>query len=289
MDFWAQHKDFILKVLAGFGVFLVALIARGITYGEELEDGIKKNKSLVAKIKRVKIAPTAKITELERQAEALGANVDAIVGDIGFDASRDTLDLDLIERTLGYLRKYRGAPEREIRAAAQEARGAIRAELNGGFGQLRLTVQDDLIGEASEKNIRVEEGLGYATVTQLEADELLKYLLQLEMAARLVRACIDARVDAIDEIRITDKARTQPIPGANPEFLQEYVVSIKFRGAQSAVRTVLNGLETNAPRVPWRELKIDRLDRPADHLRVDLKVVPVAVNAEVPFIPEKAE
>ena len=31
MDFWPQHKDFVLRVLAGFGVFLVALIARGIT------------------------------------------------------------------------------------------------------------------------------------------------------------------------------------------------------------------------------------------------------------------
>ena len=36
MDFGAQHKDFVLKVLAGFGVFLVALIARGVCYGDDL-------------------------------------------------------------------------------------------------------------------------------------------------------------------------------------------------------------------------------------------------------------
>ena len=39
MDFWAQHKDFVLKVLAGFAVFVVALIARGVVYGDDLEQG----------------------------------------------------------------------------------------------------------------------------------------------------------------------------------------------------------------------------------------------------------
>ncbi len=38
MDFWAQHKDFVLKILAGLGVFIVAIIARRITYGDELEN-----------------------------------------------------------------------------------------------------------------------------------------------------------------------------------------------------------------------------------------------------------
>ena len=47
MDFWAQHKDFVLKVLAGVGVFLVALIARGVVYGDELVERAWPNRDLV--------------------------------------------------------------------------------------------------------------------------------------------------------------------------------------------------------------------------------------------------
>jgi hypothetical protein len=35
--------------------------------------------------------------------------------------------------------------------------------------------------------------------------------------------------------------------------------------------------------VPWRELKITRLPRPADHLGVELTVLALAANPAVPF------
>ena len=294
MDLWAQHKDFILKALAGFGVFLVALIARGITYGDELEEGQSKNKRLASKIAGMSIVPISKIATLENQADRLSANALAIASEIGWNAGEESLELRLITATLRYLRKYRGASAAEIKAAGRDALDAIRAELNGGFGQLRLTVQDELVGEANEKNIRIDEGLGFDHVIQLDAGELVKYLLQLEVTARVVRYCIgvertDPRAIAVLEVNITSDTRGEVIPGANPDFLQEYPVRFRFIASQVATARIFNKLETERQRVPWRKLRIERLQRPADHLGVDLLIVPMAVNPAVAFVPEEAE
>jgi hypothetical protein len=285
VDFWAQHKDFVLKILAGLGVFLVALIARSITYGDELEMAMAGNRGLAGKMSRMKIANQAEIRGLEQNRTALEANTNTILGQIGWNSSDAGLAGDLVRRILGYTRTYERGPV--LDAAAERDLEAIRANLDGGFGQLRLKVRDDLVEEASERNITLAEGLGFQSVTQLDDGELIKYLMQLELSARLARYCIDAGVLAIDEMRIQTKSR-ESIPDANPEFLEEYTVTIAFRTSQPALIQILNRLEErDDKRVPWRELKITRLPRPADHLGVELTVLALAANPAVPF--EKGE
>ena len=77
------------------------------------------------------------------------------------------------------------------------------------------------------------------------------------------------------------------IPDANPEFLQEYVVTIKCRTAQKGLIEMINKLESTTPRVQIRELDVSRLTRPANHLSVELKVVALAASPDVEF--EKEE
>lgn len=289
MDFWAQHKDFVLKVLLGFGVFLVALIARGITYGDEVDIGRKQNDGAAAKIRRTKLASLSAIGQLEADAGRLAANAKAITKEIGWDAADETLELKLIQRILGYMRRYRGEGARELAAEADRRREAIRDDTNGGFGQLRLMVRDDLIEEAGEKNISLGTGIGYENVVQFDDPELLKYLLQLELAARIVRYAIDARVDSLEGVRITERQKREVIPGANKEFLQEYAVQVSFTSGQKAALDILNRLESDLPRAPLRTLRAERAARPADHIAVELTVMAVAANADVPFIDEEKE
>ena len=283
MDFWAQHKDFVLRVAAGFGIFLVALIARGITYGDELEAGERINKRAVGDLKKMKIVKSSDVADLEENAKKLIRNADALRGQIGFDISDpEALKAELIKRTLGYLRTYRETRDATKRDNdAQNYSQAIAANVNGGFGQLRLTARDELVEEASERNIRVE-GVGFDAVTTLEDEELLKYLLQLELVARLARYCIDAGVTAIEEIRIETKDH-ETIPGANPAFLYEYTVRFGFRGSVKATAEVLNKLN-DAPAVPMRGLSLERTSRPADHLIVEMQLLAVAADTSVPFI-----
>lgn len=289
MDFWAQHKDFVLKVLLGFGVFLVALIARGITYGDEVELAQKANSAAAAKIRRTKIASLSAIGQLEADADQLAANTKAITREIGWDAADETLELKLIQRILGYMRRYRGEGAGELVAEADRRRQAIRDDTNGGFGQLRLMVRDDLLEEAGEKNIAMGTGIGYENLVQFDDPELLKYLLQLELAARVVRYAIDARVDSLESVRITERQKREVVPGANKEFLQEYPVQVSFTSGQKAALEILNRLESELPRPPLRALQAERAPRPADHVAVDLTVLAVAANPEVPFIDEEKE
>ena len=83
MDFWAQHKDFVLKVLAGFAVFVVALIARGVVYGDDLEQGQGKNGKMAREVRGMKIADIRAIKELEGDTKRLHKNAVAIIGQIG--------------------------------------------------------------------------------------------------------------------------------------------------------------------------------------------------------------
>ena len=88
MDFWAQHKDFILKVLAGVGVFLVALIARGITYGDELENEQARTGKLKNEISSKKIPKPAEIRELNAIAAQLQQNADSLAGQVGWNLGK---------------------------------------------------------------------------------------------------------------------------------------------------------------------------------------------------------
>ncbi|MCK6459315.1 MAG: hypothetical protein L6Q95_05415 [Planctomycetes bacterium] len=291
MDFWAQHKDFILRILAGVGVFLVALIARSITYGDELEKEQAANVRLAGKIRALKVAPESEIQALEADAERLKANAHLLTGQIGWDLSDDRLEQKLLRRIVGYTREYAQQGEDAIQRAVEDFRGGIQQDINGGFGRLRLMVSQALVDEAKVKGIKVEkdrEGIGFGAVTDMAEDELTMYLLQLELVARVARAAIDARVDSFDDVRITTSRGREPvIPGANPSFLQQYEVTVVFTANQDAARAVLDRLEEDAPRVPVAALRLGRVKRPADHLSVELALHAVAANPDVPFAEEK--
>lgn len=285
MDFWAQHKDFILKVLAGVGVFLVALIVRGMTYGDELQKEESTNQQLARKVKMLKIAPLPQIEATEKDTEALEKDAETITEQIGFDLGKDGLQMDLLKRMVGYTRRYRDNVDQE----AQRHRDALQQDLDGGFGQLRLMLRQELSEEASEKNIQLP-GIGFENVLEVDEGEVLKYLLQLELAARVVRYAIDAPVDAVTDLTITTKQREVAIPDANPDFLQEYAVKVALRGSQASIANILNRLEEELPRVPLQKLQITRVTRPADRIDVDLTLLAVAADPRVPFAaPEKKE
>lgn len=291
MDFWAQHKDFILKILAGVGVFLVALIARSITYGDELETQQALNRSRAARVRALQVAKESEIEELRKDAERLQANARAMTGQIGWDLSDDRLEQKLLKRIVGYTRAYAQRGEDAIQRAAEDFRGAIQEDLNSGFGRLRIMVRQELVEEAKEKGLKVDkdrEGIGFEAVTDMAEDERLQYLLQLELVARVARAAIDARVDSFDEVRImTSRGREAVIPGANPAFLQEYTVTVSFTASADAALAVLNRLEQEAPHVPIAELRVGRVKRPADHLFVELTLLATAANPDVPFAEKK--
>lgn len=287
MDFWAQHKEFVLKILAGFGVFLVAVIARGIVYGEDVDDLQRTNTQLASKIQRLKLAPPSVVATLQQNASRLQQNAAAIADQVGWNASEpDALVTQLIRRTLSYLPRFRDADPATLDAETSQKRQAIKDNLNGGFGELRLLVRDELIDEANVRNIRVTDGIGFEGATDLQPGDLLKYLLQLELVSRLTSYMIEAGVDGIEEIRIEPRT-VEAIPGANADFLQEYPVRLRFRSSQPALYRILNRLERESPAVPLRTLRVDRVDRPLDHVMAELTLVALASNTEVPFQAEE--
>ncbi len=288
MEFWAQHKDFVLKILAGVGVFLVALIARGVVYGDELEIEMAENVRKTGEIRARNLLKTGDIDSLNRNAEALEANIEDLSNQIGWDLRRSDFDLVLIRRSLSYLRRFQGegADKSGLDAEAQTYRELIRADLDGGFGQLRHNVKDDLVEEANEKGVRLGAGLGYSQISSIEEDELNGYLMQLELAARIVRYCIDARVDSIDEIRL-DKKPKEAIQGANPNFFQEYAVDFFIVGEQEDIGQSLGRLQKLRPNPPLKLVQLTRLKKPRDHVKAQVTVLACAIDPDAPFAEEK--
>jgi hypothetical protein len=285
VDFWAQHKDFVLRILAGFGVFLVAIIARSIVYGDDLENETSRNAKLAGEIARMKIGDRGKIRELEKTRDTLQRNGAELARQIGWPINEGNLELTLIRRILKTMREHRGDDDDTIAARAQDELNNIRVDLNGGFSQLRLAVRDDLVTEASELNV-VLDRIGFENVIEMEPSELVKYLVQLELVSRIVRSAIDARIDGFEDINIETEDREE-IPGANEEFLREYAVHLVFQGRQPAVGAVLDSLEESAPYPPWRELRLERVERPRDHIRATLSVLAIVVNTDVKFEAQK--
>jgi len=295
MDFWAQHKDFVLRVAAGFAVFLVALIARGIMYGDELEDAQKSNRALKGRIAGMKIARNRDIGWLLKDKQTLQENSAAIAGQIAFSGTPEQLQPLLIRRTLAYLREFREDPEggtSRLERAVRMMQEALRIDLNGGFSQLRLRVAESMRDEAQELDIGVPDkgGFGFEHATRISESDLERYLLQLELGTRIVRYCIDARIDAIEDVRAT-KAVGEVIRGANPEFMREFEVYIRFRASQEAAVKVLGRLDLESPAAPDRHLSIRRLDRPRNHVEVALTSLAIAINLDenLPFVAPKKE
>ena len=284
MDFWAQHKDFVLKILAGFGVYLVALIARGVVYGDELEEATAENIGLSSQIRARQLLDSRAIDGLDRDSEALEKNIEDLSSQIGWDLRRSDFDLVLIRRSLSYLSRFQGedADQSALDAEAQTYRKLIRADLDGGFGQLRHNVKDDLLEEANEKGVRLGAGLGYSQITSISEEELNGYLMQLELAARVVRYSIDARVDAIEEIRL-EKEPKEPIPGANPKFFQQYAVDFFIVGEQEDIGQILGRLQKTRPNPPLKLVQLTRLKQPRDHVKAQITVLACATDPDQPF------
>jgi hypothetical protein len=297
VDFWAQHKDFILKVLAGFGVFLVALIARGIVYGDELEAEQSRNRRLAGQIRSRKIVAKKTVASLNRAAEALQANVNNLAAEIGFDASDEkALRLELLTRIARYIHEIRGGIGDSPEVMAARVQQNFDVNLNGTFGALRLLMRDEILDEAGERNVAVpEEGLGFQSLVSIESGDLLKYLLQLELVTRVVSDAMGMEVrtatgqretisvEAIGEVRI-DTADQTPHPlgsGVNPQFLREYEVRITLRGSEQSIINLVNRLESGTPSVPVRTLRAER--RPRDQIEIEMRLLAVATNTSVEF------
>ncbi len=299
MDFWAQHKDFILKVLAGFGVFLVALIARGIVYGDDLETAQSRNKKFANQIKSKKVVPRRKVAELNRAAKQLQANVETLAKEIGWDASnerelRRALLATTFRRLIALGVGNEGDSPEDLARIVDEN---FDVNLNGTFGALRLRVRDDVLLEAGERNVALpEDGLGFGQLVSIESGDLLKYLLQLELMTRVLTNALgmeirDAetgrkemlRVEAIEEVRIDTQDTTAPPlgGGVNPQFLREYEVRMVVRGDERTILSLINQLEASRPRVPIRSMRAER--RPRGMIAMELRMLAVAVNTGVDF------
>jgi len=302
VDFWAQHKDFILKVLAGLGVFLVALIARGVVFGDDLERAETKGRTYASTVRRAKVVDRSDVNALKRAAEQLQDQTRSLATEIGWDATDErALQRELLERALERIIRLRELPD-DPKELAKRVQQSLAVNLNGAFGELRLRLREEMLDEAAERGVGApDDGLGFAQLVSIESVDLTKYLLQLELVSRVVHDALgmDIRrggktmtvaMNQIVEVRIDSQDETEPaIPGANPAFLREYVVRFRLRGSEAAVLELMNRLDDPryGPRVPIRQVKAERRDR--DLIDLDLRLVAVAVQPKVDFTVSKEQ
>ena len=76
--------------------------------------------------------------------------------------------------------------------------------------------------------------------------------------------------------------------GANPEFIREYAVRIRFKSTLRAAVEVLRRLNDESPTVGLRSMRFDRTTRPRDHVVVEITVLAMAATLDVPFAKEES-
>jgi hypothetical protein len=275
-NLWQRHRTFILKILAGLAVCLLAWIIGSSLSGKGMDTLIARNDSVRRSIRSMSV-PSPKDTSAYRAAaDELRKRILFVANRVAETRSGENLRTGLIKDLLVLVGQDSPATRDElIRQSRQNAQACVT--------RLQGMATTALRREAGPKNIVIDERLGFDGV-EVASGEVDRYLLTLKLIVEAVRMGIDEGVSEIRTISIQ-----QPGGGRFEEedtFLREYPVTLTYRGASAVLLRILDRL--NAPEHPFpiqalRRFQADRQAREDDAMSMDLELVALRVSPAAPL------
>lgn len=203
-DIWQGHKKFILAVGGAAIAFLVAKAIIGSTWDV---DSLSSNaRSTSTQLKKLAAASPAELSAVQAQCS------------------------DLRER-LAELQKrmeFTTAPEYLL----PEGKNADLV-----FNEVRARAQEELIGKAARRNIRVDESLGMPQFTPSGREAIQRSLRALNVVEKVVEAAVAAEVRSVDGIEVTE-ARTRKRT-KDDAFIDALPVRFNISGRATALAALL--------------------------------------------------
>jgi hypothetical protein len=246
-EMWQRHKSFILQIVVGGIVFLVAFFIMRSMYGDEQDPARveKKNRDRLAALQSKVTAGEAPSTSVIAEQKSVAARAESLKWELasrvastaGRDQKKDA-DRD---------RAYVGESIRStLESIGRPDDGAILGQYDRlpqtGLSTLTAAARAVLAGKAAQSGKLIDEALG---VTSFQTDEIPSALHGLSIVVDVVGRCL-ARdgIDRVENIRITPRSS---FPEANDvAFVNAIGVHFEVRGDPNDVNELIRSFNAVA-------------------------------------------
>jgi len=207
-DIWQSHKRFILTV----GCALVAvLIVQGIIGSMwNVEARTQAVQRLQSKLRKLEAPPQQALSSVQAENLAMKEQLDELYGRMSFQVEDKYL-----------LAKDEPSPDLL-------------------YNSIRSTAQDELVGSAAKRNIRVDESLGLEEFTPSGREAIQRALRGLQIVEQVVGAAIVAGVRAVPEIEVIGRQGRRR--KQDESFIDPLRVRFRVEGGTAAVAELLQTL-----------------------------------------------
>ncbi len=272
-NFWQQHRAFILKIGAGLLVVLVCWIVGASLTEKSLADAQSENESLRRRLSGKQVPTAEAIDGYAQAAETLDRRILEVASRTGETRKGE-----------GYLREIFIDILKDIGLDTPENREKymILAQQNPKNSLVRLSgeARTYLVEQAGPANVILDEEIGFGRV-DFDVSEAARYLLDLRLIVRVLKAAIEERVYEVKNVVIG----SPPLGKFEGEqvFMRQYPVSLTVRGPSASVLRFLERLNDPKAFIPLkslRKLAQDRNERDEDVLVADLDIMALQIDPE---------
>lgn len=266
-DFWARHKSFVLKILAGLGVCLLAWIVGSSLTEKDMDAYESSIGRLRRQIQETKAPPVAAASAYEQAGDRLSERILFLANRMGDLRTGVDLRNGLVRELLDLAGKRTPQNEADFLRRAE-----VRPEscLQG----LVAFFADSIRSEAARRNVVVDDGLGFDNL-QHEAGHLVRYLMSLKTIVTTIRLAMEEGATEIVQIAIA------PPPGgrflAEETFVSQFPVRLELRGPSAVLLRILDRLTDPAD---FRVLTmVGPMQRHRQDREEDLMTMPIEITA----------
>lgn len=278
-EIWQRHKSFILQVLTGGIVLLIALVVMGNVFSgpaddpAELQRVNKLNKDKLDKMLAQKQAPSANsIAEQKRRADLAESQIRKMASEVASLAQGDAY----VRENLAWIAQVIGKGEPEVDAWM----GLYKNLPQTCLSKVREEVRGALVGRSAQLGRNLDESMGL--IQGYEDEDVPVALHGLAIVAEVVdRALtIDVAGDGKKVIASIGELRILPRNALNPDltWIFGFRVHVSFTGdpdAVTAIKRSFNSIENRRQRMVVLD-EVESQTRPRreeDDVKVQLQLM----------------
>ena len=251
---WAEHRRFILVVVASLVLFLIADSILGSVFFSKAETTSQREKRLAQSLRTRKAATKADIEAITQKRDEFKKK---------FDDYRARFE-------------FQTAPDCVLKADERD----FDVFYNTRFHKTR----EEVVEGAATVDVDIDPTLGLPEGTPATRDEVRDGLRSLDLVRRLCRAAIDARVRAVRDIRAnktTGPAGRGTTGGwTDAPFLKETEVTMLVDGNASSIVAFLETIQRPPHSFLLKESRIDVDKKDSRLAHADLRIVGLGFEAD---------
>ncbi len=249
-EYWQENKRFVLTVLGGGLVFLIATQVIDPVIGDDLRSTRRTRDSVQRELKESRYL-ARDLANARTQNEALAVARDDLAQYVGYP-TREEFQLDRSRGSAG--NQYFDAVTR---------------------------VREDLLRRAGRRNIRLAQDLGLPTLAPTRDDEIARHLDALDLIERVVNLCIDERVERVDKIEIKIDPGLHGRHGVGT--VEKTRVKMKMTGASAPMLRVIAATQSPevGPSILIEEIEIIPERTKTDEVRLEVTFLAPRLHAPI--------